>query len=205
MATFGEYIERYCQSIFKLPGSRIDIIMDRYDVPSIKDQKRKVRAKNIRQDKKKGVKKAISEDVVLPQNDSFKSFLSVDENKMQLQQMIGDALIFHAPKDKCIIVSGAFASCTEVKCSSPGFNTEDLQSDHHEADTRLVVSIQNSSARHVIVDSKDTDAFIILVSNYEQFPHYCYQHKRCCNGTCGDRPDSKVFTPAPCFNRLRHK
>ena len=39
LALFGEYIERYCQSIFRLPGSRIDIIMDRYDVPSIKDQK----------------------------------------------------------------------------------------------------------------------------------------------------------------------
>ena len=120
--------------------------MDRYDVPFIKDQARKVRAKKINsQGRQKAVHKVIGNDVAFPQGgDGFKSFLSVDQNKMQLQQMIGDALISHAPRNECIVVSGAVESPTQVKCSSLDVNTDDLQSDHHEANTRLVVSIIHS-------------------------------------------------------------
>ena len=66
----------------------------------------------------KTVQKAISRDVGLRKCDLFKKMLTVDENKNQLQQMIGDALIFQAPKEKYLVVSGAFSNCTEVKCSS---------------------------------------------------------------------------------------
>ncbi len=48
LSTFGPYVDRYCQSIFRLPGSRIDVVMDRYDTPSIKDQKRTMRAKKVK-------------------------------------------------------------------------------------------------------------------------------------------------------------
>ena len=57
-----------------------------------------------------------------------------------------DALIFQETKQKFIVVSGAFANCTEVKCSSAVLNTEIILSDHHEAsqdlaDTMLVCVI----------------------------------------------------------------
>ena len=120
------------------------------------------------QGKLKAVHKAISEDVAFP-GDGFKDFLSVAQNKIQLQHMIGDALISHAPRNKCIVVSGAFECPTHVKCSAPNVNTDDLQSDHQEADTRLVVSVTHSAANHVTVDTNDTDVFIVLLSNYDKF------------------------------------
>ena len=68
-----------------------------------------------------------------------------------------DALIFQETKQKFIVVSGAFANCTEVKCSSAVFNTETLLSDHHEAsqdlaDTMLHVLFVTFSCycRHII-------------------------------------------------------
>ena len=48
LSTFGAYVDRYCQSIFKLPGCRIDIVMDRYDAPSIKDQTVTIRAEQVK-------------------------------------------------------------------------------------------------------------------------------------------------------------
>ena len=65
----------------------------------------------------------------------------------------------------------AFSNCTKVKSSSTSLHTEALQSDHHEADTRLVVSIQNSKETNVIVETKDTDVFFVLILNYTQFSH----------------------------------
>ena len=99
LSTFGAFVDRYCQSIFKLPGCRIDIVMDRYDALSTKDQKRTVRAEQLKKGHKrtlinKIVPKAISRDVGLPKGDLFKKILTVDENKRPLQQMIGDALMF---------------------------------------------------------------------------------------------------------------
>ena len=99
LSTFETYVNRYCQSIFKLPGCRIDIVMDRYDALSTKDQKRTVRAEQLKKGHKRTlvneiVPKAISHDVGLPQGDLLKIFLTVDENKSPLQQMIGGAHIF---------------------------------------------------------------------------------------------------------------
>ena len=60
---------------------------------------------------------------------------------MQLQQMNGDALIFQEQKQKIIVVSGAFANCTEVKRSSAILNTETLLSGHHKASQYLADTI----------------------------------------------------------------
>ena len=71
LSTFGAYIDRYCRLIFKLPGCRIEIVMDRYDAPSIKDQKQTVRVDQVNEGHKrtlmtKTVPIAISRDVGLP-------------------------------------------------------------------------------------------------------------------------------------------
>ena len=60
LSTFGEHVDRYCQSIFKLPGCRIDIVIDRYDAPSIKDQTRTISAEQVNKGPKRTLIKKLS-------------------------------------------------------------------------------------------------------------------------------------------------
>ena len=86
--TFAEYASAYCKYIYNLPGSRVDVVLDRYDGPSIKDGTRKARAKKKKKGKMKykvkAVPKVVSPDLNLPQGDEFMSFLSIDENIIRL-------------------------------------------------------------------------------------------------------------------------
>ena len=62
------------------------------------------------------------------------SFLSINENKIGLQRLLGNALIHNAPPDKIIVVSGAFEDPMDVHCFSQNLNLEKLKSNHNEAD-----------------------------------------------------------------------
>ena len=148
-------------------------MLDRYDGPSIKDGTRIARAKKKKEGKMKykvrAVPKVVSPDLNLPQGDEFMSFLSINENKIGLQRLLGNALIHNAPPDKIILVSGAFEDPMDVCCSSPTLNLEKVKSNQNEADTRMVLSIAHSQAEHIIVESQDTDVFIVLITNYKYF------------------------------------
>ena len=105
MNTFLDFTKEYCSAVYKLPGSRTYVDFDRYDRPSIKDSTRRGRAsskKSERKQKCKPVAKIVSPEVNLPQGGDFKSFLSINDNKIALQQLLGEALIEHAPHDGCI-------------------------------------------------------------------------------------------------------
>ena len=97
LKTFEDFVNEYCKGIFKLPSINIDVAMDRYEGPSIKDGTRKIRAskhtKGKKKYKNKAVQKVISSEVPLPQGDDLKSFLCISENKIGLQQLLGKALI----------------------------------------------------------------------------------------------------------------
>ena len=169
--TFGEFANKYCDDIYKIQASRIDIVGDRYDGPSTKDGQREKRV-NKKKGKKKYKTKAVPKVVTatgnLPQGDDFIHFLKLDENKKELQILLGTALIENAPPDKVIVVNGAFEDPTGVRCSS-NMNLDDLVSDHTEADTRMVLSIMHSQATTVVVESQDTDVFVILIANNKHF------------------------------------
>ena len=95
--------------------------------------------------------------------------MCINENKIALQQLLGKSLIKNAPPNKTIIVSGAFEDPLDVRSSSPEVDVKHLQSDHEEADTRMILSIVNSPAKYIIVVSQDTDVFVILLANYKHF------------------------------------
>ena len=103
-----------------------------------------------------------------------KVFLGISKTKIGLQLLLGKALIQNAPHDKTIIVSGAFEDPLDVRSSSPNHDIQALSSDHVEADTHMVLSVIHSHASHIIVESQDTDVFIVLIANYRQFgPKKC--------------------------------
>ena len=119
--------------------------------------------------KNKAVQGVISAEFPLPQGDDFKSFLGISENIFGLQVLLGKALLQNAPHDNTLIVSGAFEDPLDVRSSSPNHDIQALSSDHVEADTRMVLSVIHSHASHIIVESQDTDVFVVLIANYKQF------------------------------------
>ena len=84
-----------------------------------------------------------------------------------------NALIQHAPRDKTILVSGTFEDPLEVRSSSPNHDVQALASDHVEADTLMILSVIHSQANHIIVESQDTDVFVVLIANFKQFDKKC--------------------------------
>ena len=49
LKTFGDFVNEYCKDIFKLTSINIDVVMDRYEGPSIKYGTIKIRAsKNLK-------------------------------------------------------------------------------------------------------------------------------------------------------------
>ena len=86
-------------------------------------------------------------------------------NKIGLQLLLGKALIQNAPRDKIILVSGAFEDPLDVRSSSPNHDVQALASDHVEADTHMILSVIHSQANHIIVESQDTDVFVVPVAN----------------------------------------
>ena len=51
--TFGEFVDRFCETVYKVPASRIDIVMDRYEQASIKDATRQIRSQRATKGHKK--------------------------------------------------------------------------------------------------------------------------------------------------------
>ena len=66
-------------------------------------------------------------------------------------------------------MTAAYEDPMDARSSSPTLNLDILESDHEEADTRIVLSIMNSTAEQIIVISQDTDVLVILIANYKHF------------------------------------
>ena len=88
------------------------------------------------QKKKNPVEKVLTPELQFPASEKdFKLFLTVKENKRQLQQLLAEGLLRSAPQNKTIIVSGAFEDPMDVRSSSPDSDTTYLESNHVEIDT----------------------------------------------------------------------
>ena len=176
--TFGDFADHYTMSVNAMPSQRIDVDFDRYDSVSTKDETHGARAlasKGGKKGKKKekrrpAIPRVISADVPLPKGADYKAFLTLKENKTALQQFLGGKLLENAQRGKTIVVSGAFADPLEVRASGPvPPQLEKMESDHEEADTRIILSILHSDAPRCVVVARDTDVFIILLAHHHLF------------------------------------
>ena len=68
--------------------------------------------------------------------------------------------------DKTVVVAGAFDLPTTVQSTHMTTNITKLESDHEEADTRIILSLISTSYANYVVMAKDTDIFILLLSHY---------------------------------------
>ena len=84
-----------------------------------------------RRRKRKGEDQCIESEVKVPKGPDFKLFLTVKENKIALQQLIGEALLESAPAQKTVVMYRAFEDPLDVRSSDPPPpNLDDLESDH---------------------------------------------------------------------------
>ena len=73
--------------------------------------------------------------------------------------------------DKEVLVSGSFEDA--LKCHSSRRNVLHLSSNHKEADTRMIIHALGAvkqDFKAIIVDSKDTDVFLLLIYFLGQCP-----------------------------------
>ena len=92
----------------------------------------------------------------------MEAFLSIPENKTRLERELGEDSLANTPPDKVITVFGAFEDPTEVRCSED-IDTEDLESDHVEADSRMILS-KNTDAYRLVLVTEDTDFLTIALA-----------------------------------------
>jgi hypothetical protein len=76
--------------------------------------------------------------------------------------------MLRSPDNKIVVVVGGLRDITCVKSSDPTLDTSALQSNHEEADTRLVPHCINIDADSSVVLSRDTDVLVLLISHFSK-------------------------------------
>ena len=167
--TFGELASKYFKVITaplsKDNCSRVDVVFDRYDKPdSIKGGERARRGTS------SGFEVKISGPHT-PIPKQWQKYINNPKNKAMLQVFLseswsalaqssliaGQQLVigggFEAPKDARLVIRGH-------QCS-----LQPVESDHEEADTRLLLHAKNASCDHrrIVVQSPDTDVAVLCV------------------------------------------
>jgi len=162
--TFGEYADVVLKYIFKQGEAydRIDVTFDRYRDLSIKADTRVKRTK-----KSRPIRRLI-EDKDVPLPNKWTDFLASTDNKRDLCLFLSNALIATAPSEKTVVVSGGFASETEVQSTDANMNTDLLESTHEEADTRIILHCIHSNAQTIVVTARDTDILILLLAHFNK-------------------------------------
>ena len=164
--TFFEYSTVFLQYVLSIGSSfhRVDIVFDRYFSNSIKSTTRKRRRQGHRPIRR------IIEDGSVPLPNNCGNFLSLEENKDNLQEFVSEQLIARAPENKIIVTAEGFKNIQEVRSSNPSVDTSALEAYHEEADTRVVLHCINNSADSVVVYARDTDILVLLLAHFEKMP-----------------------------------
>lgn len=171
--TFGDLAKIYFNAITK-PFStdrcdRVDVVFDRYDKSqSIKEGERLKRGAVL------GYEVKISgPNTTTPKK--WQQYICNPVNKTNLQLFLGRTWIELAAKelkqDEMLVLAGCFESGKDVACVSRG-NVRllpHLESDHEEADTRIILHAQDCAYDHprIVVQSPDTDVAILSIYAYE--------------------------------------
>lgn len=162
--TFGDYADRFVKHILNVGQrfDRIDVTFDHYKDTgtSIKDGTRGKRKK-----KSRPIRRLVeSRDVPLPSN--WNDFLALSENKRDLSAFLSDEIIRASPHGKTVIVAGGLGM--EVRTTDPEIDTSMLQSDHEEADTRVILHCIHSVTENIVVLARDTDIAILLIAHFNK-------------------------------------
>lgn len=146
---FLPYITKQLQT-----SKRVDVVWDTYLVSSIKESTREKRGK--------GVRRKVAGQTKVPSN--WPDFLRDPTNKQELFQFLSDK-----------IASSTFPDGTQVFATSgatvvsSGTDHYMPPCDHEEADTRIVVHLQDalkSGCATCLVRTVDTDVVVILIGKY---------------------------------------
>ena len=156
--TFGDYANYISKSVlanFSDTCTPVDVIFDCYKSESIKKATRQRRSRDIR-----SIRRIISGlDVKLPT--SWKSFIALEENKVNLIRFLAKVLLDKAatlPSNMELVVAGGNAN--EDVFTSQNRSVENLISNHEEADTRIILHARDASShgyKRIVVRSSDTD------------------------------------------------
>jgi len=193
--TFKNMAENFMNHSLKLARhvtnvKNIHIVFDRYRNNSLKTQTR-----NRRGDRAASSAIHIHGDLAIPKD--WKSFLSIGKNKERLISFYTQYMVHHSAltenerlfisggaEEKCLLVTGA--SCRDV---------EDLQSNHEEADTRIILHAsyaQKTGSDCIVISSPDTDVLLLLLHHHKAIgANEVYMS----TGRSGIHTDSKRLIP----------
>ena len=164
VVTFDEYADKiFLPHISKQLESctRVDIVWDIYIPNSIKESTREKRGKGIRR-KVEGKNK-------LP--GKWADFLRDATNKQELFGFISKKVAaMHCPANKGIIIT--FGSTAIIR----GSNRSMGLCNHEEADTRLIVHLQDAilnGCRNCLVRTVDTDVVVIIIGKFHHLQSLC--------------------------------
>lgn len=170
--TFGEFADSIFAYLVKLAhhwkAARLDFVADRYPEISIKNAERAKRAAQ-------GVQRVhiLSKDQSVPKQ--WKKYMSSGKNKESLIVFLCDQwstydssqlkslqCMYVTSKEKCHRLTSG------VSHSDPILRQEvaELDCDHEEADTRLLLHSKHAASNHdhVIIKTPDTDVFILCIA-----------------------------------------
>ena len=164
---FGELVQvvfkRMLQIGVQFNATRLDLVGDRYDTVSIKGLERSRRHQTTQ------TYNIARPDQKLPVQ--WKQFLSSGANKQSLQAFISAEFYKCHSSTDITVVTALQREVTKLQFR-PQFPTTvtrcvDLDSDHEEADTRLLLHANDCSANHetVVIWSPDTDVAVIALGN----------------------------------------
>ena len=132
--------------------SRVDVVWDEYLPDSLKAETRSKRGK--------GIRRRVEPSSLLPSN--WQQFLRIDQNKTELFAFLSTS-VTSTTADKQIISTHH----GEVKCSQPRDLSALAPCTHEEADTRMILhvedAVQNGYSK-VMVRTVDTDVVVLAVT-----------------------------------------
>ena len=100
-------------------------------------------------------------DVPLPSD----AWISDSDNNPDLACFLSQALMEHAPGDKCIVTAGGLREVTGAMCTRPDLNLDAIRSTHEEAGAHLVLHCAHTDSSSVIVWCRDTDVLLMLMAH----------------------------------------
>ena len=170
--TFGEFADAVFAHLVKLAvqwnATRLDFVADRYPEISIKNAERTRRAAQ-------GVQRVhiLNKDQSVPKQ--WKKYMSCGKNKESLvvfmcdhwstyasSQLSSLPCLYVTSRDKCHVFTSGDSEVDFVLRQ----DVPELQCDHEEADTRLLLHSKHAAEAHdrIIVKTPDTDVFVLCIA-----------------------------------------
>ena len=162
--TFGDFCELFCRYVHGQlkKAERVDVVFDVYIPDSLKSCIREKRGGG-----KEGRGRLVDRDSAFPTK-KWKSFLSIDENKTRLFQLLADSLSnvelteaqsLIATQNDQVVVYGKPVDCAHMSPCT-----------HEEADTRLVLHVAHASSsghNKACIRTVDSDVVIIACAKFD--------------------------------------